>query len=88
MISMLLWQVYLCGALIAAAGASVAADLSPDRDVTAATRAGVIVLAGALWPMLLVGVVQLAGIAALPQIIRRNAFQPLAITDRKSIRTS
>ena len=85
---MLLWQVYLCGALIAAAGASVAADLFPEPDVPAATRTGVIVFAGALWPVLLVGLLQFAGIGVLAQMIRRNTLQPLAMTEQKSIRTS
>jgi hypothetical protein len=88
MIAMLLWQVYVCGALIAAASTSVAADLFSEPDVPAATRAGAIVFAGALWPVLLVGLLQFAGIGVLAQIIRRNVSQPLVITDKKSMRTS
>jgi hypothetical protein len=65
MISMLLWQVYLCGALVTAAGASVAADLFSEPDVPSATRKGVIVYAGVLWPVLLVGLLQLICIAGL-----------------------
>ena len=74
--------------LIAAAGASVAADLFPEPGVPAATRTGAIVSAGALWPVLLVGLLQFAGIGVLAQMIRRNELHHLAITRQKSIRTS
>jgi hypothetical protein len=65
MISMLLWQIYLCGAFMAAAGASVAADLFSERDVPSTTRARLIVFAGVSWPVLLIGLLQLICIGGL-----------------------
>ncbi len=66
MISMLLWQIYLCGALAAAAGASVAADLFSQSDMpSTASRAIVIVFTGMSWPVLLVGLLQLICIGGL-----------------------
>jgi len=62
---MLLWQIYLCGAFISAAGASVAADLFSERDAPSTTRARVIVFAGLAWPVLLVGLLQLICICGL-----------------------
>jgi hypothetical protein len=62
---MLLWQIYLCGALVAAAGASVATDLFSERDVPTTARTGAIVFAGVLWPVLLVGLLQLICIVGL-----------------------
>jgi|GEM_PF-5284356 hypothetical protein len=67
---------YLCGALIAAAatiGATIRfSDLG--TPVTAATRVSVAVLAGALWPLLAVGVLQGAGISLLARRRVRVAF--------------
>ncbi len=88
MIAMLLWQLYLCGALIAAASASVAADLFPEPGAPAATRAGGIVLAGALWPVLLVGLLQFVGIGVFAQMIRSNASRHVMMSDQEAIRTS
>ena len=85
---MLLWQVYLCGALIAAASASVAADLFPEHEAPAATRTGGIVFAGALWPVLLVGLLQFVGIGVFAQLIRRNSSRHAMVSDQKAIRTS
>ena len=65
MISVLLWQIYLCGAFMAAAGASVAADLFSERDVPSTTRARLIVFAGVSWPVLLIGLLQLICIGGL-----------------------
>jgi hypothetical protein len=66
MISMLLWlTIYLCGALVAAAGASVAADLLSERDASSTARTRVIAFAGMSWPVLLVGLLQLICIGGL-----------------------
>jgi hypothetical protein len=65
MTSMLLWQIYLCGAFMAAAGASVAADLFSERDVPSTTRTKLIVFAGVSWPVLLIGLLQLTCIGGL-----------------------
>ena len=65
MISMLLLQIYLCGAFMAAAGASVAADLFSERDVPSTTRTRLLVFAGVSWPVLLIGLLQLLCIAGL-----------------------
>lgn len=62
---MLLWQIYLCGAFVAAAGASVAADLFSERNVPSTTRATLIVFAGVSWPVLLIGLLQLICIGGL-----------------------
>ena len=62
---MLLWQIYLGGALVAATGASVAADLFSEPDVPTTTRTKVIVFAGVAWPVLLVGLLQLICIGGL-----------------------
>ncbi|MGO8941645.1 MAG: hypothetical protein ACLQLO_32580 [Mycobacterium sp.] len=65
MISMLLWQIYLGVALVAATGASVAADLFSEPNVPTTTRTKVIVFAGVAWPVLLVGLLQLICIGGL-----------------------
>jgi hypothetical protein len=67
---MLLWQIYLCGALVAAAGASVAADLFSERDVPCTTRTRFIVFAGVSWPVLLIGLLQLLCIGGLAKTMR------------------
>ena len=66
---MLLMWVYLCGALVSAAGASVASDLFSEPDVPAATRTKVIVFAGVAWPVLLVGLLQLICIGGLARAV-------------------
>ncbi|MCH9732024.1 MAG: hypothetical protein K0U84_20515 [Actinomycetia bacterium] len=58
---------YLCGALIGAA-ATIGATIrfsGSGTPVTTVTRVSVAVLAGALWPLLAVGVLQGAGISLL-----------------------
>jgi hypothetical protein len=50
---------------MAAAGASVAADLFSERDVPSITRARLIVFAGVPWPVLLIGLLQLICIGGL-----------------------
>lgn len=57
--------IYLCGLLPAAAGASVVADLFSERGEPFAARTRVIVSAGVLWPVLLVGLLQMVCIAGL-----------------------
>jgi hypothetical protein len=70
MISMLLWlMIYLCGALVVAAGASVAADLFSERDAPSTARTGFIVFAGVLWPVLLVGLLQLICLGGLAKAV-------------------
>jgi hypothetical protein len=64
------WQIYLCGALVTAAGASVGADLFSERDVPVVVRTGAILLAGVFWPVVLVGMVQLICIAGLAKAMR------------------
>lgn len=59
------WQVYLCGAVVALAGVSVAADLFSERDVSSTTRRAVIVFAGVLWPVLLVGLLRVVCVVGL-----------------------
>jgi hypothetical protein len=70
---MLMWQIYLCGALVIAAGASVVADLFSDPDVPLTTRAAAIVFAGIAWPVLLVGLLQLICIRGASKILRSLA---------------
>jgi hypothetical protein len=70
MVSVLLWLIYLCGVLVVAAGASVAADLFSGRGVPFSARTGVIVCAGVSWPVLLVGLLQLVFIAGLAAAVR------------------
>jgi hypothetical protein len=65
MISVLLWLIYLCGVLVAVAGASMTADLFSERGVPASARTAVIVFAGVLWPVLLVGLLELVCITGL-----------------------
>lgn len=67
---MLLWQIYLYGALIAAAGASVAADLLSDEYSSPQRHTGLTVIAGVLWPVLLIGLLQYACISVLGRALR------------------
>lgn len=55
------WQaIYLCAALLAAAVTIVVGDHLRDGEPPAAsTRCGVALTAGALWPVMLVGLLQL-----------------------------
>jgi hypothetical protein len=69
MISMLLLQIYLGVALVAASGASVAADLFSEPDVPTTTHTNVIVFAGVVWPVLLVGLLQLICIGGLVKVM-------------------
>ena len=66
----MLWLTfYLCGALVAAAGASVAADLLSERDAPSTAHTRVIVFAGMSWPVLLVGLLQLICIRGLANAV-------------------
>jgi hypothetical protein len=82
MISVLLWLIYLCGVLVAVAGASVAADLFPERGVPFTARTGVIVFAGVLWPVLLVGLLQLVCIAGLAAAVKVLHWLPSRVLHR------
>jgi len=62
---MLLWQIYLYGALIAAAGTSVAADLFSTVHPSPQRHTGLTLVAGLLWPVLLIGLLQFACIHLL-----------------------
>ena len=70
---MFFWQLYLCGAVVSAVVASVAADWFGERDEPRdepRVRAAVIVLVGVLWPILLVGLMQLSFVAGLARAMR------------------
>lgn len=70
---MLLWQFYLYGALIAAAGASVAADLFSDDFSSPQRHTGLTVIAGLLWPVLLVGLLQYGCITVVGRAVRARS---------------
>jgi hypothetical protein len=82
MISML-W-VYLCGSLVCAAGASVVADLFSEPGVPAASRRKIIVLAGVVWPVLLVGLLELTFIGLARAVSTALAAQHVCSTDSKA----
>ena len=75
---MLWWEIYVCGALVAAVGASVVADLSSELDAASGARAAVIALAGALWPVVLCGLLQLICIAGVAEVVSaaERRFRP------------
>ena len=83
---MLLWQIYLGGALVAATGASVAADLFSDPDVPTATRTPVIVFAGVVWPVLLIGLLQMICIGGLAKAMS-TALAPRHVSRRPAARS-
>ena len=62
----MLWQLYLCGALVTLVGASVAKDRFSEREEQL-PRTRLIALTGVLWPVVLVGLMQLMLIAGLAQ---------------------
>jgi hypothetical protein len=62
-------QLYLCGALVTVVGASVATDLFSEREEPLA-RTGLMALAGVLWPIVVVGLMQLIFIAGLAKAMR------------------
>ena len=78
----MLW-VYLCGSLVVAAGASVAADLFSEPGVRAASRTKVIVFAGAVWPVLLVGLLELTFIGLAKAVSTALAPQHVCSTEAK-----
>jgi hypothetical protein len=66
---MLLWSLlYLCGALVTAVGASFATNRVSERKEPLPRR-GLIALAGVLWPVIIVGLVQLITIAAIAKMM-------------------
>ena len=67
---LLWWQLYLCGALVTAVGASVATDWFSEREEPL-PHAGLIALASVLWPVMVVGLVQLITIAGVAKAMRR-----------------
>jgi hypothetical protein len=71
--SMLWWQIYLYGALIAAAGTSVAADLFSDHRSSPQRHTGLTIAAGVLWPVLLIGLLQFACISVLAKVLRSRS---------------
>lgn len=78
---------YLCGALIAAA-ATIGATIrysDSGTPVTALTRVSIAVLAGALWPLLAVGVLQGAGISLLARRRVRVAFVSPELRTREDL---
>ena len=82
---MLLWQIYLGGALVAATGASVAADLFSDPDVPTTSRTPVIVFAGVVWPVLLIGLLQMICIGGLAKAMS-TALAPRHVSRRPAAR--
>ena len=69
----MLLNVYLCGWLVTTIGALVAANWLCSPRVSQPqplTRAWIAVLAGALWPVLVVGVVELIAIVVLARRMR------------------
>ena len=79
-----MWQLYLCGALITAVGASVATDRFSEREEPR-HRTGLIPLAGVLWPVVLVGLMQLILIAGLAKAMRlADALLSGPVTSRHS----
>jgi hypothetical protein len=60
----MLWQMYLCGALVSLVGALVATNRFCEREEPV-PRTGLIALAAVLWPVVLVGLMQLILIAGL-----------------------
>ncbi|MBV8787962.1 MAG: hypothetical protein JOZ00_14895 [Mycobacterium sp.] len=70
---MLLWQIYLYGALIAAAGTSVAADLFSADHSSSKHHTGLTLLAGMLWPVLLIGLLQFGCISILGKAMRTRS---------------
>jgi hypothetical protein len=79
----MLWQLYLCGALVTAVGASVATDRFSEREEPL-PRTGLISLAGLLWPVVLVGLTQLILIAGLAKAMRlADALLGSPVTSRQ-----
>ena len=68
--------VYLCGWLITTIGTLAAADrLSSGDSPPMRVRAGVGVVAGALWPVVIMGLVQLAAITLIARPWRTAAVR-------------
>jgi hypothetical protein len=79
----MLWQLYLCGALVTAVSASVATDRFSEREEPL-PRTGLIASAGVLWPVLLVGLMQLILIIGLAKATRlADALLSSPVTSRQ-----
>ena len=80
----MLWQLYLCGALVTAFGASVATNRFSERQEPL-PRTRLIALAGVLWPVVLIGLMQLILIAGLAKAMRlADALLSGPVTSRHS----
>jgi hypothetical protein len=78
-----LWQLYLCGALVTAVGTPVATARFSEREEPL-PRAGLIALAAVLWPVVLVGLMQLILIAGLAKAMRlADALLGSPVTSRQ-----
>ena len=76
MIKMLL-NVYLCGWLVTTIGALVAVNRLSDRRTSRSLSLGSLaVLAGVLWPVLVVGVVELIAIVLVARRMRAASARP------------
>ncbi|MGE2690149.1 hypothetical protein [Mycolicibacterium pulveris] len=60
--------IYLCGWAVVTVGLYVAGKRLAERGSAAARTLGVSVLGGALWPLLLVGVVEASSIVVLTKL--------------------
>jgi hypothetical protein len=78
---------YLCGALITAVGALIAANRFSDRRAAAPfSREAVAVLAGALWPVLAVGLMQVLIVVGLFRWMRAApAIEPDNVPVRREL---
>ena len=65
----MLFQIYLCGAFVAAASVSLAIDLFSERDVKLSVHTGVIFIAAVLWPVMLIGLLQFMCIAGVTKAL-------------------
>ena len=70
-------DVYLCGWLVATVAALIAATQFSDRGKSRLLCVGSLgILAGALWPVLVVGVVELLAIVAVAKAMRIGRSRP------------
>jgi hypothetical protein len=71
-----MWTTYLGGWLIASVAAFVVADSFPhSRTAPPRGRGALAFAAGALWPVLLVGVLQMVGIALVANRMKTNQVE-------------
>lgn len=85
----MLLSAYLIGAVVTATGALVVAESLGDGRMPRPRRRGSLaVLAGALWPVLLIGLVQLAAVAAVAKSMKgANVRRSEAPTQRNEVVT-